>query len=268
MITIDLHTHTNYCDGENTPREMVEEAIKRGFQIYGFSGHSYDPCVEPYSMTPESTEVYKAEVLALKEEFKDKIDIFLGLEQDYYSEPYGDGYDYIIGSVHNVKKDGKLYPVDLTPELLQEVLDEHYGGDFESFAEEYFDLVSDVVNKTNCDIIGHLDVISKFFERKPRSLTDRYKNAALNAVRKLIPYDRFFEINVGAMTRSYRTAPYPAEFILKEINRLGGKIVINGDCHEKDRLGDFLEDAAALAKECGFSERWILTKNGWEAEKL
>ena len=77
-----------------------------------------------------------------------------------------------------------------------------------------------------------------------------------------------FEINVGAMTRGYRTSPYPAEFILKEINRLGGKIVINGDCHEKERLGDFLEDAAALAKECGFSERWILTKNGWVAEKL
>jgi histidinol-phosphatase (PHP family) len=158
--------------------------------------------------------------------------------------------------------------VDLSPEMLQEVLDEHYGGDFESFAEEYFDLVSDVVNKTNCDIIGHLDVISKFFERKPRFLTDRYKNAALNAVRKLIPYNRFFEINVGAMTRGCRTSPYPAEFILKEINRLGGRIVINGDCHEKERLGDFLEDAAILAKKCGFSERWLLTENGWVAEEI
>ncbi len=268
MITTDLHTHTNYCDGENTPREMVEEAYKRGFKYYGFSGHSYDPCVEPYSMTPTGTEQYKAEVNALKKEYDGKMTIFLGLEQDYHSEPYGDGYDYIIGSVHNIQKDGKLYPVDLNPEMLQEVLNEHFGGDFESFAEEYFDLVADVVNKTNCDIIGHIDLISKFFETHPRVLTDRYKDAALNAVRRLIPYNRFFEINVGAMTRGYRTAPYPEPFILKEICRLGGKIVINGDCHNKDWLGDHLDSALKIAKECGFTERYILTKNGWVAEKI
>lgn len=268
MTTIDLHTHTNYCDGENTPREMVEEAIKRGFDIFGFSGHSYDPSVEPYSMTPESTEQYKAEVTALKEEYKDKINIFLGLEQDYHSAPYGDGYDYIIGSVHNIEKCGKMIPVDLYPDDLQSDLEKYYDGDFETFAEEYFELVSDVVNKTNCDIIGHLDLTSKFFETHPRVLTDRYKIAALNAVRKLIPYDRFFEINVGAMTRGYRTAPYPDPFILKEIHRLGGKIVINGDCHNKEWLGDHLDTAIKIAKDCGFSERYILTKNGWKAEEI
>ena len=268
MTTIDLHTHTNYCDGNDSPREMVEEAIKRGFDVLGFTGHSYDPSVEPYSMTPESTEVYKAEVVALKEEFKDKIDILLGLEQDYFSKPYGDGYDYIIGSVHNLEKCGKMIPVDLYPDDLQADLEKYYGGDFETFAEEYFGLVEDVVNKTDCDIIGHVDLTSKFFETHPRVLTDRYKNAALKAVRALIPYNRFFEINVGAMTRGYRTAPYPDEFILKEINRLGGKIVINGDCHNKAWLGDHLDTATEFAKKCGFSERWILTKNGWEAEKI
>ncbi len=268
MTTIDLHTHTNYCDGNDSPREMVEEAIKRGFDIIGFSGHSYDPCVEPYSMTPEGTEQYKAEVTALKEKYKDKIDIFLGLEQDYYSEPYGDSYDYIIGSVHNVLKNGKMYPVDLDPDGLQKVLDEQYDGDFETFSEEYFELVEDVANKTNCDIIGHIDLVSKFFETHPRVLTDRYKNAALKAVKALIPFNRYFEINVGAMTRGYRTSPYPEPFILKEIHRLGGKIVINGDCHNKEWLGDHLDTAVRIAKECGFTERYILTKDGWVAENL
>lgn len=268
MTTIDLHTHTNFCDGNDSPREMVEEAIKRGFQIFGFSGHSYDPSVEPYSMTLEGTEQYKAEVTALKEEYKDKLVIFLGLEQDYYSIPYGEGYDYIIGSVHNIIKNGILFPVDLCPEELEKVLNEQYNGDFETFAEEYFQVVEDVVNKTDCDIIGHIDLVSKFIETHPRVLTDRYKNAALKAVKTLIPYDRFFEINVGAMTRGYRTAPYPDPFILKEINRLGGKIVINGDCHNKEWLGDHLDTAIKIAKECGFSERYILTRNGWIAEKI
>lgn len=268
MTKIDLHTHTNYCDGNDSPREMVEEAIKNGFQVLGFTGHSYDPSVEPYSMTPEGTEQYKVEITALKEEYKDKIDIFLGLEQDYYSKPYGDGYDYIIGSVHNIEKNGVLFPVDLDPEGLEKVLVEQYDGDFETFSEKYFQTVEDVVNKTNCDIIGHIDLVSKFFETHPRTLTDRYKNAALKAVKALIPFDRFFEINVGAMTRGYRTTPYPDQFILKEINRLGGKIVINGDCHNKEWLGDHLDTAMKIAKECGFCERYILTKDGWKAEKI
>ncbi len=28
----NLHTHSIFCDGKNTPEEMVQEAILRGFQ--------------------------------------------------------------------------------------------------------------------------------------------------------------------------------------------------------------------------------------------
>ena len=37
----NLHTHTIYCDGINTPEELVEAAIAKGFDSIGFSGHSY-----------------------------------------------------------------------------------------------------------------------------------------------------------------------------------------------------------------------------------
>lgn len=33
-LLADFHTHTSYCDGAGTPREMVETAYKNG--IYGF----------------------------------------------------------------------------------------------------------------------------------------------------------------------------------------------------------------------------------------
>ena len=37
----NYHTHTDFCDGQNTPEEMAEAAAKKGFTALGFSGHSY-----------------------------------------------------------------------------------------------------------------------------------------------------------------------------------------------------------------------------------
>ena len=268
MTMTDLHTHTSYCDGKNSPAEMADEAFKRGFKTLAFSGHSYVPFDLDCCMTPDGTERYKAEVNTLKTQYKGKMDIFLGLEQDYYSAPAGGGYDYLIGSVHYILKNGVYYAIDLSPDATDILINKHFNGDYDTFAEEYFSLVADVVKKTQCDIIGHFDLISKFCETHPKPLTERYKKAALDAVRALIPTGCPFEINVGAITRGYRTAPYPADFILSEINRLGGRIVINGDCHNKENLGDYLELAAEFAKQCGFKERFILTPHGFEAERL
>ena len=32
--------HTCYCDGKNTPEEMVQSAIEKGLSTVGISGHS------------------------------------------------------------------------------------------------------------------------------------------------------------------------------------------------------------------------------------
>ena len=87
--------------------------------------------------------------------------------------------------------------------------------------------------------------------------------AACAAIDKLIPCGKPFEINVGAMTRGYRTAPYPSAAILREIQKRGGSIILSGDCHSAARLGDFLPEAAALAKECGFTHAMEWTAKGF-----
>ena len=37
----NLHMHSTFCDGRNTPEETVQVAIERGFDSIGFSSHSY-----------------------------------------------------------------------------------------------------------------------------------------------------------------------------------------------------------------------------------
>ncbi len=267
MIRTDLHTHTSFCDGKDTPQELVAEAYKRGFSSIGITGHSFvsfDDCC----MSLEETEQYKSQINALKQQYKGKMDIFLGLEQDYYSPKHSGDFDYTIGSVHYLLKNGEYFPLDQSPDITMQKIKQYYNGDFDLFAEHYYTLLADVVNKTDCDIIGHFDLITKYSETDRYPFSDRYRTLALATLEKLIPYGRPFEINVGAITRGYRTTPYPADFILKEINRLGGTIVINGDCHNKLWLGDYLDSAIEFAKQCGFKERLVLTHNGFKSEKI
>ena len=39
MLRANYHTHTKFCDGDNTAEEMVQRALDLGFEHLGFSGH-------------------------------------------------------------------------------------------------------------------------------------------------------------------------------------------------------------------------------------
>jgi histidinol-phosphatase (PHP family) len=78
----NLHTHTTYCDGMNTPREMADAAIMKGFRTLGFSGHVPAPFDPSYCMTPLGALAYKEEVRRLGEEYAGRIKIYLGVEDD------------------------------------------------------------------------------------------------------------------------------------------------------------------------------------------
>ena len=86
MILTDLHVHTNYCDGKNTPEEMVLAAIEKGMECIGFSVHSYTEFDTSFCIKSEKVADYKAEINGLKEKYKDKIRILCGTEMDYFSE--------------------------------------------------------------------------------------------------------------------------------------------------------------------------------------
>ena len=82
MTLEDLHTHTRYCDGKNTPEEMVKAAIEKGLTRIGFSGHSYTFFDERYCMSIPNVIRYIAEINGLKESYRGKIEILCGVEQD------------------------------------------------------------------------------------------------------------------------------------------------------------------------------------------
>ena len=202
----DLHMHTTWSDGQNTPEEMIEEAIRLGLETVGISDHSSgDPC----GMTLEQSVEYRAEMDRLKEKYAGKIRVLCGLERDYMTDDFAD-YDYTIGSVHWLRMpDGHRISIDWTPEKLREGAEKYFGGDFYALAEAYYATVAKVVEVTKCDIIGHFDLVTKFIEVDPAFDTrdPRYIKAWKQAADALLKTGKPFEVNTGAISRGYRTEP-------------------------------------------------------------
>ena len=265
----NLHTHTVFSDGKSTPEEMALGALRSGCASLGFSDHSPMPLsADPdgWSMKPEKVHAYRTEILRLREAYAGKLDIFLGLEQDVESPPPQGDWDYLIGSVHGVWADGCYLPADESADSFDRSVREHFGGDCLGFIRAYYRLAAEAARKTNCDIIGHFDLITKFNENGCRfdESGPQYRAAALEALAALMERDVIFEINTGAISRGYRTAPYPAPFLLEAIRQKGGRVCITSDSHSADTIVHAFPHAAALAEAAGFRETWVLAKDGFQ----
>jgi len=246
--------HTSFCDGKNTPEQMIVAGINKGLKTIGISGHCNTGFDESYCMTRPVMQKYFEEVNRLKEVYKDKIQVLCGIEQDYYAGvPYLD-FDYSIGSVHYLCKNDEYIPVDESEQITVNAVNKHYNGDYYAYAEDYYKLIGDVLNKTKADIIGHFDLITKFNEgyKLFDETNPRYVKAYRDAVDKLLPYGKPFEINTGAISRGYRTEAYPSLPILQYIKEKGGKVILSSDSHSADNICYKFDKYEEIAKNIGF----------------
>ena len=223
MKPCSYHTHTFYCDGEDSPEALLQEALRLGCPEIGFSGHSYTPFDPEFCMSLENTKRYRRDILALKERYAASIRVYLGIEQDFYAPCPEESYEYIIGSVHYLKVGGKYWIVDKGEDSFCTAVKECFDGDYYALAEEYYKTLGEVYEKTGCDIVGHFDLVCKFNEgnRLFDPSHPRYMAAVTRALTKLQKAPVLFEINTGAMARGYRTSPYPAPPILSLIREIG-----------------------------------------------
>lgn len=215
------------------------QAISLGMQKIGISDHSYTFFDENYCMKKDEINNYIETISLLKEKYSGRIQVLCGIEQDYYSDMPTDAFDYIIGSVHYLKYGDDYPPIDSSrrapdgSNCVQAAANRFENGDVYAIAEKYFSTVSDVARKTNCDIIGHFDLISKFNE--DGSLFDEslhcFRDAAVSAADELLKCGKPFEINTGAISRGLRTTPYPSAFLMKYIREHGGKFILSSDAH-------------------------------------
>ncbi len=259
-----MHTHSLFCDGKNTVDEMVESAISLGLKTLGFSGHS--PMKGErffWSMPEENVEKYIAAVNAAKAKYADKIEVVLGMECDSISKRDLSPYQYVIGSVHTVEKNGDYFGVDSEEYITLNIINEQFGGDKFAFVKAYYDEVSHLPEKFKFDIVGHFDIVTKYNEgcKHFDIYEEKYKKLALDALDVLLERDYIFEINSGAVAKGYRKTPYPADFILRRMAEKGAKIMINSDTHTTDTILFGYETALEYARSAGVKSI-VIWENG------
>jgi histidinol-phosphatase (PHP family) len=266
MIHSNLHTHTTFSDGKNSPEEMIERALELGFCSLGFSDHSetaFDPW---YCMAKEDYLPYREKILEVKKQYEDRIPVFLGMEKDLYSQIDPEDYEYIIGSVHYVSAFGEYHSIDGSPENQLAFFEKAGEGGRLELAKRYYDAVVTHAQLFPFQIQGHFDLITKFGFYDDEN--EEYRRVALEALDEVLAIVPFIEINSGAIARGRRTVPYPSRFLLERICKKGGRVILSSDCHFKEYLDENFDSEVELLKEIGFSSLWQKQKNGFTEIKI
>lgn len=270
MIKQNLHTHSQYDDGKDAIDEIVQKAQERGFTILGFSGHGYY-AKDDSSMTPEKTKQYIQDVRQAQQQAPNGLKIYLGIEEDSMAPIENvEDFDYVIGSVHYLEHNGKIYPIDYSKEQFDEMLKEGYQNDINALAKDYYLAIERQAQNPNIQIIGHLDLIAKYNEDQTYYCFDDPKilSYAKIAIEQLVKAGKIFEMNSGAMAREYRNSPYPSIELLKLIYEANGKILINTDCHDKEYLDYGMQICLDLAKQIGFKTLEMFNGKNFESKNI
>lgn len=260
MFQQNLHTHSIFDDGQNTLEEMILAAKAAGLTSLGFSVHTPMPFDDGWGWTisQERLPDYQAEVQRLRERYLGEIAVYCGAEWEMLSDQEFSGYEYVIGSMHHILWEGEAYSVDAAAEHSARYLERVFRGDTETAAEAYFRQYETLAAVAEVDIVGHFDLLTKFNEQMQLYNPDspRFQKAAEQAMDTLIAQNKIFEINTGAISRGYRTAPYPSQTLLEKLHARGARITISADAHRTQDVAFGFAEAEALACACGYREAW------------
>lgn len=223
MLTYNFHTHTTRCHhASGADREYVESAIKGGIKTLGFADHSpyifKDGYYSGFRMKPEELEGYVKSVLDLKAEFKKDIDIFVGLEAEYYPEffdaflelirPYP--IDYLICGQHFIRNE-----MDNAPYTARKTTDE-------GVLMEYARQVVGAMKTGKFSYIAHPDVIHY------RESEDVEREAWLLICENAKKYNVPLEINLLGI-RDHRHYPYSGFW--KAAGETKAPVTVGADAH-------------------------------------
>lgn len=237
-LTSNYHTHTTRCQHAfGTEREYIEEAIKMGIKKFGFSDHV--PCpykdgfVSGIRMPMEEAKDYVEEIRALAEEYKEKIELFVGFETEYVPEYFKEqmelfnelGCDYMIMGQHFLAGEN-VGPYTGTPTAE------------EDFLVSYVDRIIEGMETGAFLYFAHPDIINfqgddKIYCREMTRLCGRLKELK-------IP----LEINLLGI---HEKKQYPADRFWKIAGKVGNDVIFGIDAHWVELIGDKKDYEAGMA---------------------
>ncbi len=244
MFDYHMHSRVSY-DGEGDPQEMVLAAAKAGLKEICFTDHlDYGPSWDGVTKLTFETETYNEayngliapEGLLIRRgfEFGMTPDNQKELEKDLARRPF----DFVLGSVHFV--DG---------------FDPYFEPFWQNQAPEtacrrYLETTLECVKAhDDFDVLGHLTYISKCAANpNPPIRYEDFPELIDEILKILVQKGKGMEINTSGLDRC--GVFLPDETMLRRFKELGGRIItVGSDAHAPDRVGQYIDQALALAKD-------------------
>ncbi|KAF8878804.1 Polymerase/histidinol phosphatase-like protein [Gymnopilus junonius] len=276
------HSHSGqFCKhASGLLEEVVQEAIRKRFQVYGLTEHV--PRYREVDLYPEEGQFpieslssqfdsFVVEAHRLKSLYASQITLLVGLETEFITgldlenlektlERFGDRVEYIVGSIHHVNG----IPIDFDLPTYQQALasfaDEKEEDRQEVFLSAYFDAQYELLRRFKPEVVGHFDLCrlyqpSLHFRDYPRVFSKIERN-----VRYAVQYGALFELNAAAFRKKWDTA-YPAEDVVEVINSLGGRFALSDDSHGPNAVGLNYDRLPGYLQSVGVTQLWYLQQS-------
>ncbi len=225
----NYHTHTWRCNhAEGLERTYVENALKAGLELLGFSDHS--PYVFPrgyyshFRMEMRLLEDYVDTVLELRRQYAGRIEIPLGLEMEYYPRHFGELMEILAD-----------YPMDYLL-LGQHFVGNEYDAPYNGLGSEDVDLLRQYVAQS-CDAMqtglftyfAHPDLIH--FRGDPRVFREHMRTICREAKSCGVP----LEFNLLGLSGGRH---YPNPVFWELAAEEGCTVILGRDAHTPGALLD------------------------------
>lgn len=280
MIISNYHSHFKLDDGSGELKDYAEYALTNKMDIIGTSPHAPLPYKNDWALTEDGLEQYLTESKKLKELYKDKIEIYTGLEIDYINKNNGPkserwnniGLDYKIGSVHSITDTttGLELTIDGPTEDIYTLLKNRFAGNIKLLVKEYFRLQQEMVTIGGFDILGHCDLLKKrnqnnrFFDQEEKW----YKNTAQELLYLVADTGIVVEVNTGGISRGAIKEVYPSLWMLKKCKELNIPLTLSSDAHSYNHLDFYFTESIELLKKIGYKEIFYFSKGEWVSQPI
>ncbi|MDO4535638.1 MAG: histidinol-phosphatase HisJ [Clostridium perfringens] len=256
----DGHVHSPFCPhGSLDTLDMyIEKALDREINEITFTEHmpltlKKDPSPRNNSAMSEETLIkYLESIKILKEKYKDRIKINVGVEVDYLEgeeeniktllNKYGKYIDDSILSVHILKYNGKYYPIGSGVEELKKLVDAL--GSLEKFYNLYYETI---LKSIKCDLgkykpkrIGHPTLVRKY---KKDFQNEVYDFKLLEEIVSALKKDSYeIDLNTSGLRKEKCKEIYPTGIFMKFLVENKVPIVLGSDSHEAKDVGFYFNN--------------------------
>jgi histidinol-phosphatase (PHP family) len=289
-MLFNLHTHTFFSDGSSAPGEYLNEAIRQGFSILGFSDHSPVPFENNFAIKEERLGEYCTAIRNLSPTPYSPpqlgwgqgrgIQILLGLEIDYIPgitkpiEEYRktNQFDYFIGSVHLVRNgnDPGLWFID-GPDIsiYDQGLIDFFHGDIRNGVRSYYHQINRMILAQKPDIIGHLDKIKMHNRNRYFREEEKWYVQLVDETLDLIKENQcVVEVNTRGIYKKRSDSLFPGPEILRKLFKMKIPVTLTSDAHKPEELSLCFEETRKILMDIGFKTLSLKTEMGWKEVPL